>query len=259
LTRRRPGDVAIFDDKTLGVISAKTVQSNQTISQKPDQNYFMRLNSLLKTLGFLGVVGATSAQADLVYTFNTDAEGFQNVAWNSGPLGWAGAPSIKQAHTAGGWQMALTKEFGWEAGGGSANQQIEMQNLANLGNAHLGFDLIIDGTSFPAGAATWFNFNVVGNSDGSAGWTQKENLFTVSGWHDADDATLISMHVDQPFSFYGWQPGDTWFQLWTGVNSDDAVPVNFYLDNVVAYAVPEPSALALAALGVTLLINRRRK
>jgi PEP-CTERM motif len=220
----------------------------------------MKLNSLLKTLGFLGVVGATSAQANLVYSFGTGVEGFQNVTWDSGPLGWAGAPSIKQTHTAGGWQMQLTKEFDFNAGGGAADQQVEMQNLANFGdNAHLAFDLMVDGTSFPAGAQTWFNFNVVGNSDGSAGWTQRENLFTASGWHNADDPTLISMHIDQVFSFYGWQPGDTWFQLHTGANSDGAVPVNFYIDNVVAYAVPEPSALALAALGATLLISRRRK
>ena len=157
--------------------------------------------------------------------------------------------------------MQLTKEFDWQAGGGSANQQVEMQSLANLGG-RLAFDIMIDGGSFPAGVSGWFNFNVVGNSDGSAGWTQQENLFTASGWHNADDATLITLHVDNPFSFYGWQPGDSWFQLWTGCNSDGAVPVNFYIDNVNAYsvAVPEPTTLALAGVGsVALLLARRRK
>ena len=108
--------------------------------------------------------------------------------------------------------------------------------------------------------ATWYNFNVVGNSDGAAGWTQKENLFTISGWHNADDPTLLTMHIDQPFSYFGWEPGDNWFQLWTGANSATGVPVNFFLDNVTAYAVvPEPSMFALAGLGFAALLIVRRK
>lgn len=219
----------------------------------------MKLHSGLKLLGALGVLGATTAQADLFYNFNTDADGFQNVAWTPGPAGWPGAPALKQTHTAGGWQMQMTKEFAWSAGGGSANQQLEMQALANLGaNAHFAFDVMVDGTSFPAGAATWFQFSVVGNSDGSAGWTQNQDLFTPANWHNADDPTLITLHVDQPFSYFGWQPGDQWFQFWTGANSIADVPVNFYLDNVVAYAVPEPSALGLVGLGIALSLRRRR-
>jgi hypothetical protein len=260
-TRPGFGCVTNFNDKTIRSVAGKTVALFQTLVRTKTNILSMKHYSVSTTLGILCAFGITSAQADLLYTFNTDAEGFQNVTWQAaGPLGWAGAPSIKQNHTAGGWQMMMTKEFSWEAGGGAANQQLEMQAMASQGaNAHLAFDLMIDGTSFPAGASTWYSFNVVGNSDGSAGWTQKEDLFTVSGWHNADDPTLITMHIDQPFSFFGWQPGDTWFQLWTGANSDGAVPVNFYLDNVIAYATPEPSTLALVALGATLLISRRRK
>jgi hypothetical protein len=204
------------------------------------------------------VVISASAHANLSYTFNSDAEGFQNVAWQAtSPAGWAGVPTVKQTHTAGNWQMQLTKEFSWEAGGGSGNQQVEMQALANAG-AHISFDVMVDGASFPAGMATWYNFNVVGNSDGAASWTQIENLFTVSGWHNADDPTLITQHIDLAFSALGWAAGDSWFQLWTGSNSDGAVPVNFYLDNVNCYVVPEPSMLALAGLGVAALLIRRR-
>lgn len=217
----------------------------------------MKAYSLLRTLGLLGIVGTQSALADLYYSFDTGPEDFQNVIWSGGPVGWAGGPAIKQTHGVGGWQMQLTKEFAWSAGGGSANQQLEMQALANLGaNARFAFDVMVDGTSFPAGAATWFQFNVVGNSDGPAGWTQNQDLFTPAGWHNADDPTLLVLHVDQPFSYFGWQPGDSWFQFWTGANSE--VPVNFYLDNVTAYAVPEPSVLGLAALGFTLGLRRRR-
>ena len=220
----------------------------------------MKSGKILLTIA--AAVGlCASASADLTYTFGTDVEGFQNVSWQAtAPVGWSGIPTVKQTHTAGGWQMLLTKEFSWGPGGGNANQQLEMQALANQGaNAHLAFDLMVDGTSFPAGVSTWYNFNVVGNSDGSAGWTQRENLFTISGWHNADDPTLLTMHIDQPFSYFGWQPGDTWFQFWTGSNSDGAAPVNFFLDNVTAYAVPEPSLFAVAGLGAAALLIFRRK
>ena len=94
-------------------------------------------------------MGATSAQTDLLYNFNADAEGFQNAGWQAAsPAGWTGGSTVKQTHAAGGWQMQLTKEFDWQAGGGSANQQVEMQSLANLGG-RLAFDIMIDGGSFP--------------------------------------------------------------------------------------------------------------
>lgn len=207
----------------------------------------------------LGLLAVTSAQAELLYTFNSDLEGFQNVSWQSGPVGWAGGASVRQTHVAGDWQMLISKEFSYEAGGGAANQQLEMQTLANQGG-RLSFDVMIDGGSFPAGAQTWFQFHVVGNSDGAAGWTQKEDLFTPAGWHNADDSTLITLHIDQPFSYFGWEAGDSWFQLYTGSNSDPAVPVNFYLDNVRAYAaVPEPSTLALVGLSSAALWHARRR
>ena len=157
--------------------------------------------------------------------------------------------------------MLLTKEFSWGAGGGSANQQLEMQALANLGaNAHLSFDVMVDGTSFPPGVGTWYQLNVVGNSDGAAGWTQiRQPFHHPREWHNADDPTLLTMHIDLAFSQLGWQPGDTWFQFWTGANSDAAAPVNFFLDNLTAYAIPEPGMFALAGLGAAALLIFRRK
>lgn len=219
----------------------------------------MNQTRLIKTIAAIVAVSAGSAQADLLYTFNAGVEGFQNVAWNAGPGGWAGAPTVKQTHASGGWQMMLTKEFDFLPGGGSGNQQLEMQTLANLGG-RLAFDVMIDGASFPAAAQTWFQFNVVGNSDGANGWTQHGDIFTPASWHNADDPTLVTLHIDQPFSYFGWEAGDNWFQFWTGSNSDGGVPVNFYIDNVHAYsvAVPEPSTLSLAGLGVAALLMRRR-
>jgi hypothetical protein len=221
----------------------------------------MKLPSLVATVSMMCLGGVTATRADLTYDFLADAQGFQNVTWQTtGPSGWPGSPgTVKQIHTAGGWQMQLTKEFAWGPGGGDANQQTAMQAFANMGDrAHLKFDVMVNGSSFPAGAANWFQFNVVGNSDGAHGWTQNGNIFTASGWHNADDPTLVSMHFDQPFSYFGWEPGDTWFQFHTGANSDNAFPVNFFLDNVVAYAVPEPSTLTLLGVGALALWVRRR-
>ncbi|MBP7936671.1 MAG: hypothetical protein KA354_18670 [Phycisphaerae bacterium] len=210
----------------------------------------------LVTAVIAGLAVSASAYGQLTYTFENDEEGFQNVAWSpAAPGDWSGTPTVQQTHTAGGWQMMMTKEFSWAPGGGNDNQQLEMQRLANLGTARISFDAMVDGASFPAGVQTWFQLNIVGNSAGTTGWTQTDNIFTVSGWHPADDAAFLTMHFDYPFSQLGWEPGDEWFQFWTGANSDAAVPVNFYLDNVIITPEPASGLIALAGL---LLIRRRR-
>jgi len=209
--------------------------------------------------GLLATSVVLQAQPQLLYTFDSGVEGFQNVVWRpSDPAGWAGGATIQQNHTAGGWQNLRTKEFSWGPGGCSDNQQLTMQAIVNYGSlARISFDVMVDGKSFPPDASGWFQLTIVGNSDGSAGWTQRENQFTPTGWHNANDNTLITLHVDQEVSWLGWEPGDTWFQLWTGANSDSAFPVNFYLDNVRIYVVPEPGMLALFGLGVGMLLLRR--
>lgn len=212
-------------------------------------------------LGLLAAGVALQAQPQLLYTFDSGVEGFQNVVWRPDPpAGWAGGPTIQQNHTAGGWQNLLTKEFSWGPGGGSDNQQLAMQTIVNYGAlARISMDVMVDGNSFPPDTSGWFQLTIVGNSDGSMGWTQRENQFTPSGWHNANDNTLYTLHIDQPLSWLGWEPGDTWFQLWTGANSDSAFPVNFYLDNVRIYVVPEPGVLALFGLGVGMLLRRRHR
>src|ERR1035437_1728321 len=115
-------------------------KTRRTLGNETEENCN---NQTMKLLGISLIITATvgftsAANADLAYTFNSGVEGFQNVAWQStAPAGWSGVPAIQQTHTAGGWQMLLTKEFSWGAGGGNANQQLEMQALANQGaNAH---------------------------------------------------------------------------------------------------------------------------
>jgi hypothetical protein len=197
-----------------------------------------------------------SASADLIYTFNTDigSDFTQNAAWSAHLGGTA-----QSTMTNGGWTLGsgLKKEFSSQAGGGVANQQTTMQGYANAGNYRVAFDMMVDGTSFPVAGSDWYQFQVAGNSDGTAGWTQ---VNTVTGlWHNDGDQTLLSWHVDESFVDMGWQPGDSWFQIYFGVQSG-AIPVDYYIDNLTVYqAVPEPSMFAVAGLGAAVLLVFRRK
>lgn len=203
---------------------------------------------------------AVGANAQLSYTFDTDAQGFQNLVWSpTGPAGWVGGSAVQAQPNVGGWTLGggfnFMKEFDFASGA-----QPVMQALSASGGGRLSFDLLVDGTSFNPGVAGWYNINVAGNSAGG-GWTQVDSV-SGAGWHNADDPALIATHVDLSFTQLGWnEAADAtgWFQIYFGANSDGAFPVKFYIDNVMAYAVPEPSALALAGLGTAALLGLRRR
>jgi hypothetical protein len=214
----------------------------------------MKLRKNLITIA--AAVGlCASANADLLYPFDTaiGPDFTQNVAW-SAHLGGAAQSTM----TTGGWTLGSgpRQEFSWIAGGGAANQQTTMQGYANAGNYHAAFDIRVDGTSFPVAGSDWYQFQVAGNSDGTAAWTQSD--VATGLWHNDGDQALYSWHADYSFAQMGWEPGDSWFQIYFGVQSG-TIPVDYYIDNLSIYQVPEPSMFALAGLGVAALLMFRRK
>ncbi len=214
----------------------------------------MKQRSLLTVVAVL-LAGSVAARADLLYTFDTDIgpDFTQNVAWSANLGG-----SAQSTMTSGGWTLGSgpQKEFSWQAGGGAANQQTTMQEYANnAANYRVAFDVTIDGTSFSVAGSDWFNLQIAGNSDGTAGWSQQQ---FASGWHNDGDTALYSWHGDYSFADVGWEPGDNWFQIAFGVQTG-TIPIDYYVDNLSIYQVPEPATLALIGIGTVGLLTFRRR
>jgi PEP-CTERM motif len=213
--------------------------------------------TLLAAVAAVGLVASASAQP-ISHTFDTDAQGWQNMTWTAGPAGWSGGAAIQAPATVGGWTLGGSFNYYHEFSYANNNEQVKMQAIAATGLGHVSFDIIMDGTSFPNNVGTWYQLNVAGNSAGANGWTQVG--LAAPGWRDAGDTSLVSLHYDLTFAQLGWADAEDntgWFQLYVGANSDADKPVDFYLDNV--YVIPEPSVLALAGLGAAALLIRRRK
>lgn len=212
---------------------------------------------IIRNLLFMGVllVLAGGVQAGLLYTFDTDIEGFGGFDWVAGPAGWADGPVI-QAQSAGGWWQAGGKEFTGDPGGGVPSQQLEMQAIANSGLGVIKYDLLIDADSIPA--ATWIQMKMAFNSGAAGGgWTQIDDTIPL-GWHNGPtDTALYAYEVEHTFAEAGYVQGNEWFQMIPIVNSGTAV--KFYLDNVEITQIPEPGTLALLGLGGLVALWRRRR
>ena len=200
----------------------------------------------------------TGAHADLLYTFDTGSSAGDGAGFNGGTFAWSSLyQNVQHTGTAGGWNMGGSGpkfEFSWPV-------QTTVATYANDPNAHVAFDLSVNASSFAVGGWAdwdWYQLHFAGNSDGSAGWTQDagDGNPVDTNYHPATPDG--SWHFDLTFAQVGWQPGDSWFQLFFGSNSDGAKPVQFYVDNIHVYSVPEPSTFALAGLGAAALLIFRR-
>jgi hypothetical protein len=219
----------------------------------------MKLQIILSTIAVMGL--ATCAKADIVsptqvlYTFDSGpaAASWTGVAWSSGPAGWAGGGALQGTSATSGWQnWNVVQNYAWQD-----NSQQTLQAMAAGGGARLSFDILVDGSSFAPGVSDWYNVSFAANSNGG-GWTQFDNVLGAGPWHDMADNAVYQTHIDMSFTQLGWTPAATYFQLDFSANSG-ASPVNYYIDNLNAYVVPEPTMLALAGMGIAgLLIFRRR-
>jgi hypothetical protein len=197
---------------------------------------------------------STCAYADLIVyqaTFDTDATGgAAGGAVTAGLATWSSTYQAVQAtDTASGWNIGGNGprwEFSWPS-------QSVMQNAALYSEARVSADIIINDDSWlwMNTPGTYHEVGFVGNSDGSASWTQ--NLVAIPAPYGTG-----TVHVDKTFAQMGWQPGDTWFQIFLGQNSDANGSIQFFVDNITV-TIPEPSTFALAGLGAAaMLIFRRR-
>jgi len=213
------------------------------------------MKKLLTLVCALAAAGTMSAKAaDLFFDFSSGQDGFTlSPLYGLGtPAGWSGGQALKMNFTSGGWQNNEVKEFSFSQG------QADMQALANAGNSRISLDVIADGTSYPNNIGNWSVFILTGNSDAvNGGWTQHQIELVPGGWRNADDTSMVVLHIDQPFTYMGWGPGDPWFKMALGSNSNPG-PANFYVDNIRLYAVPEPTILGLAGIGALALLLRRR-
>ena len=213
----------------------------------------MKLRNLISAVTILCFSSAAAFGAGLSYTFDSGAQGFQNGAWSST------RQAFQATSAAGGWTMGSgggpMKEFNL------GTEQTDMQALANTGLGRISFSLFVDGSSWTPGLPGWYQLHFAGNSDGALGWTQDPPAGgnPVNTNHAADDNATYAYNFDFSFAQMGWQPGDSWFQIFFGANSDGANPVKFYIDNVNVYSVPEPSVIALAGLGGAALLFLRRR
>lgn len=179
----------------------------------------------------------TSAFADFIDTFDSSAsstEASGGVAWTAGPDGWSGAGALQTTGSSGGWQGSGTMTLNFSYSSGHQPNIWAMDATA----AHVSFDVIVNTNSFNANpSGQWWQIWGSGNSNPN-GWTQ---LQFVDAYRNAGSSSLQVFHVDKTFADLGFVPasatGFSYYQLNLWANSDNANPINFYIDNVNFYTL----------------------
>jgi len=193
----------------------------------------MKTNSPKHLLVAAVLAATTSAYADFLVTFDSPAastEASGAVVWSAGPAGWAGTGSLQDTNLTGGWGggNAITLNLDY----GSGHQPNIWAMDPNAG--HVSFDIVVNATSFNANGQWWQMF-LAGNSNPN-GWTQSQLVDT---YRNGGDTSLQVIHVDKTFADLGFTAasatGFSYYQLNIWANSDNANPINFYIDNVNFY------------------------
>jgi hypothetical protein len=217
--------------------------------------------SILVAIAALGI--STCAQADLLYTFDTSATGTAGGGgggFDKGSFTWNSTYQAVQATPGvGGWTLPSGPgpvfDLNWPA-------QSTGWAMSTDGDAHISFDLSVNSSSFQGGWTLGDYYQIHVAFNGAGGWTQDPGAVggnTVSANYDGLDHTW---HFDYTFAQAGWATTGGFYQINFGGNSSSSDVLGFLVDNVDFYevAVPEPTTLALAGLGVAgLMIFRRRK
>jgi hypothetical protein len=182
---------------------------------------------VLLSMSVVGAIGAP-AQDDVCYE---EQAGF----FPGGPVIWNSVYQAFQAvPTTGGYVFGPSFDF-------ASPMQATMQALANNGRGRIRFDVFVNEDSFMAG--TWvdgdaYQIHHIGNSDGAQGWTSNPGG-VVGGTYLASGSNSNSWHFDVAFPYMGWQPGDTWFQLFfASLTASNDKPLQYFVDNICVYAVP---------------------
>jgi hypothetical protein len=201
----------------------------------------------------------SSASADLLYTFDTGI-GVSDASPESGGIitGKAVWDSTVQGvrhnitgQNQGGWTLGgsdnMRMEFNWPVQSTMASMDVPTSILS--------FDLILDQASWAfSGAGSYLQFNIAGNSSGTAGYTQVGLTGPFNVYQNG------VYHYNFTFAQLGWGEGgvaDNYFQVFFGANSASDDGIGFVIDNISV--TPEPSTIALAGLGVTALLALRRR
>jgi hypothetical protein len=205
--------------------------------------------------------------------------------WETGTEGWNGAggdtvsqtpegatsglSSMKISAPTGGFQWGANTEYNI-ANLDPANQvKVQAFNHAGSGNeSNSWFEYDVTWLASENDPANWAGLMMSVNS--ANGWSQSPDNLVQRVWGtNGYDVPVQTFHVVTP-AIGTWSGLGTnklpngngeWFQIHFGFNPTGTTPSAVHIDNLqlVTPPVPEPSALALAALGASAGLLRRRR
>ena len=193
------------------------------------------------------VTWTTSANAQLLNSWETGLEGWRTVTFGSVP---AAVSTSTIGATDGTQSLAIEQSegfiFSWDAqvnyGSGSAGFSA-FANAVDVGvqNFALEFDVTYDTNSIPQGLVSFLNMSVALNSSG--GWIQYDNLAGTAG--NSTETVHVSIPLDQAVNLAP-SSQTTFYQINFGMNGDWGFdPATFYFDNLRLVQTSVPATLTL--------------